>query len=106
MCNKSFTGKIRALLLTALLFGAWNAVSAEDNTYLLAQNAQHPPENTTPPSGTLVLPADTAGEETTEKKCMTVCASWGEECTYINRGAGGTTRSCRRTCQQYTEECF
>lgn len=106
MSNKSFTGKIGVVLLTALLLGMWNTVWAEGDTFLLTQTEQQTPENTTLPTGSLVLPGDPAGEETKEKKCMTVCASWGEECSYINRGAGGTTRSCRRTCQQYTEECF
>lgn len=60
-----------------------------------------------PVPGTLVIPGQEqqqAGDK--KKKCMTVCARWGEECTYINRGAGGTTRKCRRTCKQFTEECF
>lgn len=73
--------------------------------FLVAQNEQPTDENTPPPSGTLVLPADN-NKDGAEKRCMTVCDQWGEECTYINRGLAGTTRNCRRSCQRYTEECF
>ena len=76
--------------------------------YLLAQGQDGQQGDTpviAPLPGTLVLPEHTTRDDT-EKKCMTVCARWGEECTYINRGTAGTTRSCRRTCQQYTQECF
>jgi len=58
------------------------------------------------PSGSLLLPEASGASNEKEKKCMTVCGRWGEDCTYINRGVGGTTRSCRRTCQQFTQECF
>ena len=60
----------------------------------------------TPAPGTLVLPAATDDDSKKDKKCMTVCARWGEECQYINRGAGGTSQKCRRACKQFTEECF
>ncbi|MEX2525437.1 MAG: hypothetical protein WD750_10810 [Gammaproteobacteria bacterium] len=59
-----------------------------------------------PRPGTLVLPDQKKETGQGKKKCMTVCARWGEECAYINRGAGGMTRKCRRTCKQFTEECF
>jgi len=62
-----------------------------------------------PAPGSLVLPdagGDQDGQQEKSKKCMTVCGRWGEECTYINRGAGGLTKKCRRACQQFTEECF
>ena len=75
------------------------------DSYLLTQNDNVDPDKSVP--GRLILPSDSSekkGEE--EKKCMTVCAQWGEECNYINRGSAGTTRSCRRMCKQYTEECF
>jgi hypothetical protein len=58
-----------------------------------------------PMPGTLVLPGEVKQKQD-GKKCMTVCARWGEECVYINRGTGGTERKCRRTCQQFTSECF
>lgn len=90
--------------------------AAQDNYYLeitseniyeiqLVQNSnQQPSQN--PPSGNLLFPSANDPNNREGKKCMTVCARWGEECTFTDRGAGGTTRDCRRTCQQFTEECF
>ena len=71
--------------------------------YLLAENEVRGNERVE--SGTLVLPA-AAEEEKKEKKCMTVCGRWGEECMFINRGAGGMTKKCRRACKKFVEECF
>jgi len=70
--------------------------------------ATGPETQETIPAGSLLLPDDGKGTGAGEEKqrCMTVCARWGEDCTYVNRGAGGTTRECRRACKQYTEECF
>ena len=106
MINISNSCLLQAVLLAAFLFGVCNKVSAEGEVQLTQNEQIVPPVINTPASGTLLLPTDAAGKENTEKKCMTLCASWGEECSYINRGTAGTTRSCRRTCQQYTEECF
>ena len=38
-----------------------------------------------------------------EKKCMTICKKWGEDCI-INPRTG--TRDCRRMCKEFGEECF
>ena len=66
----------------------------------LADNEHTSPVD--PPSGSLVLPA-TVDEDKTEKKCMTVCQRWGEECMIDNaRGV----RKCRRTCKEFGQECF
>ena len=54
-----------------------------------------------PSSGELVLPSDYETGE--EKKCMTVCEQWGEDCI-INPATG--SRKCRRVCKSFTEECF
>lgn len=62
-----------------------------------------------PKPGELVIPQDSLKGESQdegEKKCMTVCVRWGEECMLINKGAGGMERRCRRTCQQFGEECL
>ncbi|HEY7839974.1 MAG TPA: hypothetical protein VIC61_00275 [Gammaproteobacteria bacterium] len=60
-----------------------------------------------PLPGELVIPEEMGRDPGTEKtQCMTVCARWGEECILINKGAGGMERKCRRTCQQFAEECF
>ena len=67
---------------------------------LLAENGQDTrPEQ--PESGDLVIP----GEETdkVDKKCLTVCKKWGEDCI-INPRTG--ERNCRRTCKDFGQECF
>lgn len=46
---------------------------------------------------------ETENADKTEKKCMTVCETWGEDCV-INPRTG--TRKCRRTCKKLTQECF
>ena len=59
-------------------------------------------EQTKPKDGSLIMPGDDSGA-TGEKKCMTICEKWGEDCV-INPRTG--TRKCRRTCKQFGEECF
>ena len=54
-----------------------------------------------PDDGELVLPRDY--QKSDEKKCMTVCEQWGEDCI-INPATG--SRKCRRVCKSFTEECF
>lgn len=54
-----------------------------------------------PLDGELQLPDDYNQAE--EKKCMTICAKWGEDCI-INPRTG--SRKCRRVCKSFTEECF
>jgi len=73
---------------------------------VLTQSADDRSGERAPRPGTLIIPGKEKREKQAEEKCMTVCARWGEECVYVNRGAGGTTRKCRRTCKQFTEECF
>ncbi len=51
--------------------------------------------------GELLLPDDYKQAE--EKKCMTICEQWGEDCI-INPRTGG--RKCRRVCKSFAEECF
>lgn len=74
----------------------------------LAQKAPGPEQAQEEPlPGELIIPgAAPTGDEEKEKKCMTVCGRWGEECILVNKGAGGMERKCRRTCKQFTEECF
>lgn len=106
------------LFLTILLASALTALRAEtpetasgggapSPSWMLAQNESPPPGDTVPQQGRLLMPnALQPQEEQESRNCMTVCAAWGEDCTYINRGIGGTTRTCRRVCQQFAEECF
>ena len=97
------------LLCLAWVFPAAYAAAAEvEPARELAQHDTDPPEQEKAPrERQLILPNTLQPREEEEgQNCMTVCAAWGEDCTYINRGIGGTTRSCRRVCQQFTEECF
>lgn len=54
-----------------------------------------------PADGELLLPDDY--DKAADKKCMTVCDRWGEDCI-INPRTG--SRKCRRVCKSFTEECF
>lgn len=54
-----------------------------------------------PLDGELVLPDDYNKAE--EKKCVTVCDRWGEDCI-LNPRTG--SRKCRRVCKSFAEECF
>jgi len=69
---------------------------------MLAQATTNEVDNEKPESGTLVLPA-ASGKEKSEKKCMTVCQRWGQECM-IDPLRG--VRKCRRTCKEFGQECF
>ena len=51
--------------------------------------------------GELLLPDDY--DTGKEKKCLTVCEEWGEDCI-LNPATG--SRKCRRVCKSFTEECF
>ena len=56
-------------------------------------------------TASLRLPA--ASEENREdRRCMTVCSSWGEECVITPAGADVVTEKCVRTCQSFAEECL
>jgi len=55
-----------------------------------------------PRSGSLVLPAD-RDDNKGEKKCMTVCQRWGQECMIDTRRG---VRKCRRSCKEFGQECF
>ena len=79
--------------------------SAHDQIIQLVQNTS-PQTRQNPQSGNQIFPSTNDRNDREGKKCMTVCARWGEECNYTDRGAAGTTRDCRRTCKQFTEECF
>jgi len=90
------------IIMFVLLAGAMTGLAAGD------EEEQKPVIQEARP-GTLLLPAGAAtgnAAEKAEKQCMTVCSRWGEECTLINRGIGGTSQKCRRTCKQFSEECF
>jgi hypothetical protein len=54
-----------------------------------------------PESGDLIIPGEDKDQK--EKKCLTICKKWGEDCI-INPRTGN--RDCRRTCKELGEECF
>ena len=74
----------------------------------IADEPQPAEEAKQPQPGELIIPEEMTKEPGTDEKkqCMTVCARWGDECVLVNKGAGGMERKCRRTCQQFAEECF
>jgi len=47
--------------------------------------------------------AESEERDKKDKKCMTICKRWGEDCI-INPRTG--SRDCRRTCKEFGEECF
>jgi len=66
---------------------------------LFAENT--PGKESEPESGDLIIPGDDT--DNADKKCLTVCKKWGEDCI-INPRTGA--RKCRRTCKDFGEECF
>jgi hypothetical protein len=73
------------------------------STQHLAETAKEttPQPAAQPESGSLIIPGEE--EDQKEKKCLTICKKWGEDCI-INPRTG--TRDCRRTCKEFGEECF
>ena len=64
-------------------------------------------KNLTPLDGELLLP-EGYNKTAEEKKCITVCSQWGEDCILsINPSAtGSASRKCRRVCKSFAEACF
>ena len=93
---KLFKTKLPALIIILLSF----------NGFLNSEEVVE--KNITPLDGELLLPEgyDNIAEE---KKCITVCSEWGEDCILkINPSAtgAGTSRKCRRVCKSFAEACF
>ena len=66
-------------------------------------------ENSEPQSGpepaSLQLPA--ANEENrNDRRCMTVCSRWGEDCVMLSPAADVLAKKCVRTCKTFAEECL
>ena len=61
-------------------------------------------ENIKPLDGELLLP-EGYSNTAEEKKCITVCDQWGEDCI-INPSSNSGARKCRRVCQSFAETCF
>tara|TARA_B100001964_G_C14118343_1_gene547150 strand:+ start:779 stop:1036 length:258 start_codon:yes stop_codon:yes gene_type:complete len=76
------------------------------NGFLISEEV--PEKNITPLDGELLLP-EGYNNTAEEKKCITVCSQWGEDCILnINPSAtgAGTSRKCRRVCKSFAETCF
>lgn len=75
-------------------------------TFIVADAEVFSVDDTEPQSGTILLPDDyyeeVDNEGNKEKKCMTVCKRWGEDCI-LDPVRG---RKCRRTCKEFGQECF
>ena len=75
-----------------------------DRVQRLAEATKETPSQSPAPqpeSGSLVIPGEEQDQK--EKKCLTICKKWGEDCI-INPRTGN--RDCRRTCKEFGEECF
>ncbi len=55
-----------------------------------------------PENGELIIPGENSSSDS-EKKCLTVCKNWGEDCM-INPRTGAS--NCRKTCKEFGRECF
>ena len=66
-------------------------------------------EQIKPLDGDLLLPEgynSTLGDNSAEeKKCITVCNEWGEDCI-INPSRNSGARKCRRVCKSFADRCF
>ena len=62
-----------------------------------------------PLDGDLLLPEGynnmSQGKTAKEKKCITVCNEWGEDCI-INPSSNSGARKCRRVCKSLADKCF
>jgi hypothetical protein len=82
--------------------GSSTSTAQPSAIFMLAESENFDADNEKPRSGSLVLPA-AVEDEKDEKKCMTVCQRWGQECMIdTTRGV----RKCRRTCKEFGQECF
>ena len=91
-----FKTKLLALIIILLSF----------NGFLSSKEVAE--KNLTPLDGELLLP-EGYNNTAKEKKCITVCSQWGEDCILnINPSAtgAGTSRKCRRVCKSFAEACY
>lgn len=90
MTYKKFTTSL-FMVLVMFLLSVSSPVSSEEESDRSVKQID----------GELILPDDYNKAE--EKKCMTICDKWGEDCI-VNPSTG--SRKCRRVCKSFTEECF
>ena len=81
------------------------ALSPNPASFILAQEYEND-ENTPKPETTRIqLPAQIQ-EFRDNRRCMTVCSGWGEECVMVNTETDFVTQKCMRTCTSFAEECL
>ena len=56
-----------------------------------------------PETASLQFPAETE-ENPDNRRCMTVCSKWGEECIMVSVDV--VTKKCVRTCKSFAKECL
>ena len=52
------------------------------------------------------VPAATREFREDNRRCMTFCSSWGEDCVLHNAGTDHVSKKCVRTCKSFAEECL
>lgn len=83
------------------------AESADANPLVLSleyENSDIQPEHET---ATLRIQVPAGNLEYREdRRCMTVCSRWGEDCLRRSAGSGAVATKCVRTCKSFAEECL
>ena len=88
------------VILSALFISGGGAVFGEEQGQRQVGGVQPRPD-----AGSLFVPA-ASEERRANRKCMTVCSRWGEECQSVGAQDGGSFKRCRRACQSFAEECL
>ena len=104
------------LVITVSLFGAaslaqqsYAPAGTPEETRPLAlaleyENGDVQPERET---ASLQIRAPAANRDFREdRRCMTFCSSWGEDCVMLNAGTDHVSKKCVRTCKSFSEECL
>ena len=107
---------LRILVITASIFGAASTAqqsyapsgaTEETRPLTLAleyENGDVQPERET---ATLQIRVPAGNREFREdRRCMTVCSRWGEDCVILNPGTDHVSKKCVRTCKSFAEECL
>ncbi len=89
-----------AVIMTTTAFAETPFATAEAAVMLAETGKQ---ESAKEPGDVLESLDKAEASEQAEKKCMTVCEKWGEDCV-INPRTGA--RKCRRMCKKLAQECF
>ena len=105
------------VITVTILFAA--AATAQQSSYM----SENMPDDAAPPMIVLDLQnpdvqpeRETAGlqiqvpagntEYRDDRRCMTFCSRWGEDCVIHHAGTDRTIRKCMRTCKSFSEECL